>query len=236
MNLNRFTRWLFDLDTPCYFNDYKFFTTATNGVSSLAADSGATVAAGATRNGVCICTTGATDNNEAAVFETNAMYTLLANKPISGRALFQYTEAATNAANVFVGFASAPGANLLQDNGAGPRTSGTIIGIYKVDGATVWHAYSRSNSIVIDTTTNKTAGTASAYNDVEIIIGDWDGTSVEVGFKIDGEYLRDTNGATFNHRVAVASATIAAFTAYVKDGSGTGEVLNVDWHYSAQAR
>jgi hypothetical protein len=234
--LNRFTRNLWDIDTPNYFNDFASFATATGGVSSLAADAGTSVAAGATRNGVVVCTTGATDNNEAGVSETNARLTLLAGKPITGRLFAQFAEANTDDANVFLGIASGFGANLLVDDGAGPRASGTILGFYKVDGATVWHVYTRSNGVVTDTITNITAGT-SDYHEYTIEVKDYDTTTVEVVFLRDGKPVRDANNVIIPAvRVAVASATIASVCAYVKAGSANSEVLNVDWLYSAQKR
>lgn len=235
MNISRFTSDLNDLDTFHYFNDFPNFTTATDGVSSLAADIGATVAAGSTRSGVAVLTTGATDNNEAAVFTTNALFTLLANKPIYARGKLQYSEAATNAANVAFGFASSFGADLLVDNGGGVRTTGTSILIYKIDGGTVWRCSSRNGSNVTDTVSTTTAG-GSAQSDFEIEIGDWDGVSMQCTYKVDGAYLKDSNGITIKHTILISGATIASVGAYVKAGSGSSEVLNVDVIYGAQLR
>jgi hypothetical protein len=235
MKINRFTRPLWDVDTPYYFNDFGNFATGTDGVTSLAADAGASVAAGATRNGVVVLTTGGTDNNEAAVYETNAHYLLLDAKPIYARLLAQYAEANTDDANVFIGLASAPGANLMVDDGAGPRASGTLLGIYKVDGGTVWWAVTRNGSAVTTTQSTTTAG-GSAYSLFEVIASDWDGVEMEVSFKVDGQYLKDANGVNIRHRVAISGATIASSVAYVKAGGANSEVLNVDSLYAHQAR
>lgn len=235
MNLARFTQPLRDLDTMQFFRDMENFATGTDGLTSLAADAGATVAAGSTRTGVAILTTGAVNNNEAGLWSTNALFTALAGKPMYARGSLQYAEAATNAANVFFGFASSPGANLLVDDGAGPRTTGTICGIYKVDGGTVWRCVTRNGSTVTDTISTTTAGGTPAQV-LEVMLGDWDGVNMQVSFKVDGVYLKDSSGNKITHQLPISGATIAGIAAYVKDGSGTGEVLNVDYLYAHQLR
>ncbi len=222
--------WSFEM-----FNDFDWFVTA-HQWTSLAADSGTSVAVGTTPGGVAVLTTGATDNNEAALYTTNAVFLLAANKNTYGEFRAQYAEAATNAANVFLGYASSPGANLLVDDGAGPRTSGTIIGFYKVDGDTKWVCYTRSNSVVYTNTSTNTAG-GSAYQTFGIEIVELLGTTCTVVFKIDGQLLRDSStGQVIRHNILVASASAMALVAYVKAGGATSEVLNVDYSGGCAAR
>lgn len=233
--LNRFTAPLTDYDTFHVVNDFAVFATGTLGWTSLAADVGATVAAGSTRSGVVVLTTGGTDNNEAAVYTTNAPWLAIANKPIYGRFTAQYSEANTSAANVLLGFASSPGANLLVDDGGGVRTSGSIIAVYKIDGGTVWRCHTRNGSSSTDTVSTTTAG-GSAYSQIEIEARDYDGVNMQVEFRVDGVVLKDTNGLPIRHYMPISGAAQMSAIGYIKAGSGTSEVLNVDHIYAAQLR
>lgn len=233
--LPRFAGPLWDLDTPYYFNDFPNFTTNTDGVTSLAADTTATVAVSDSRAGICVVTTDATDNNEAAIFTTREMWIFGADYQPYGRAYIQYTEANTDDANVFAGFASAIGANLLVDNGAGPRTSGCIAGIYKVDGGTVWRCITRNGSNSTDTVSTTTAGGA-AYQLLEVECYEFDGTNVSVTFRVNGNLLKDSNGLVIKHTVAIASAELMQFGVYAKAGGANSEVVNVDYIYAHQRR
>ena len=233
--LARFTAPLWDFDTPFYANDFLNYTTATDGVTSLAADAGSSVAAGDARAGVLVITTGATDNNEAGVKTTNENYLFLADTDTYGAAYIQYAEAATDDANVFVGFISAFAANNLVDDGAGPRTTGSIAGIYKVDGGTVWRCITRNGSASTDSVSTTTAGGA-AYQKLEIECHEMDGVNMSVTFRVDGKLLKDSSGLVIKHLVAIASATEMNFGVYAKAGGANSEVVNVDWIYAHQRR
>ena len=217
------------------FDDFNWLVTAHNW-TTLVADGGTSATVSTTFGGVVPLVTGATDNNEAAVYMTNAQFLLAANSNTYGEIRAKYAEANTDDANVFLGFASAPGANLLVDDGAGPRTSGTIIGFYKVDGGTAWICYTRSNSVVYSNTTQITAGsTAYAIFGIEIV--ELNSLTATVVFKIDGQLLRDaTTGAVIRHNIAVASATAMGLVAYVKAGGANSETLNVDYMGATAAR
>ena len=235
-NLSRYTDVIWNLDTSYYFNDFFNYTTATDGVSSFNV-SGTTVA-GSSRSGVAVLTTGAVQNQNAAVFMTNACFILAANKPIYGRALVQYTEANVDDAAAFVGFMSAPVAATTNADATGAvRTTGTIAGVYKLPNETVWHAVSRNGSQVTDTTSTKTAGGAAAQK-IEVMLTDWDGVSVQVTYKVDDEFLRDVNGLVIRHTLLIASAVIMSFGANVKAplAAANSEVMNVDYIYAHQLR
>lgn len=235
MNQNRFTPPLGNLDTVHIWDDFFWFVTA-HQWTSLVADTTPTVTVGDAANGVAVLFTDTTDNNEVALRSTAELFKIGTNRQIYGRCKLQYAENDTNKANVLFGFYSAMAANTLADNGAGPRASGDALAIYKVDGGTVWRCLSMCNGTQTITASTKTAGGSTAQV-LEIVANDWDGVSMQVSFKVDGEYLRDSTGAIIKHTVAIASATEMHIGVYVKTGGGAGgETVNVDNIYGAQTR
>lgn len=218
------------------FDDFHWLVTA-HTWTTLVADTTPTVTVGDARGGICALFTDTTDNNEVAIRTTAEIFKPTADRPMYGVASIQYSENDTNKANVFVGFASAIGANLLVDNGAGVRTSGSVFCIYKVDGGTVWRCHTRNGSDYTDSISSTTAG-GSAYQQLEIIVEEFSSTHCVVTFKVDGAYLRDaTTNAVIEHRVAYASNTEMHFGVYAKSGGGAGgETVNVDWAAAGQVR
>ncbi len=234
-NVARFPVELAQADNMTFFDHWRFFTTVHNGWTSLVADAGAAATVGDAANGILAIGTGAVDNNEAAVRTTAELFLVAAGKPLWGASFIQFAEAATNAANIFVGFANAAGANLLVDNGAGPIVTGNVVGIYKVDGETVWRAVQRNGTDVTITQSTQTAGGAT-YQLLEIEIAELSTTQMVVTYKVDNVRLKDAMGLDIEHRTNIASATEMNFVAgYVKAGATTtAETLNID--YSAYGK
>jgi hypothetical protein len=214
-----------------YLEDYPWYISP-HLWTSLAADSGSSVAIVAGDNGVLALTTGATNNNEAASYSTNKLWTIAANKTIWMECSIQYSEAATSAANVAVGFASAFGANLLVDDGAGPAANFSGCLIYKVDGGTVWKVVSSIGTSQLINTSTTTAGGA-AFQKLGVEIVPVTSTVAEVSFFVNDVPLYDaaitSRNQAIKHQLTYTSAAAMNVGSYVKDGSGTGEVLNVDW-------
>lgn len=236
MNLNRFTAPLYDLDTFHVFSDFwedqadtVFIDTVTDSGSVAVGDSVAGIAVLTPSDG----TVG--DNDEAYLATPNELFKFAAGKPIYGRCRLQFTEANTDDANVGFFFQNAVGGDSILDNGGGLKVSGSTLGIYKVDGGTVWRCVSSCNGTSTDTISTKTAG-GSSYQVLEIICGDWDGVSMQVSFRVDGEYLKDSNGNLIRHTVAIANATEMQVGVGVKNGNTNLETLNVDYLYAAQKR
>lgn len=237
LEIKRRTHFLFeDFDT---YVDTHLWT-------KLAADAGSSVANSDGTNGILTLTTGATDNNECAVATTRKDWKVAANKPIVFEARINYAEAATNAANVAVGLASVIGsANFLVDNGAGPAASFSGFAIYKVDGETVWRCVSSNGTTQ---TITKSTTTAGGTNDqiLTIFVNPVSSTVAEVTFHIwspssgISQPLYDSAQTNRNqpikHQYTYTSMAAMQAGAYVKDGSGTGEVLSVDSIYVAQLR
>lgn len=175
------------------------------------------------------------DNDEAYFASPNEVFKLAAGKPLYGKARIQFTEANTDDANIFFGFSNAFAADLIRDNGAGMRTTGDFIGLYKVDGGTKWICISQVNGTAVTTTSATTAGGAS-YQKLEVEVVDHDSSGGYATFKVDNEYLKDTNGITIRHAVPYASATEMQVGFGVKNGSTNAETLNVDWVVAVQQR
>jgi hypothetical protein len=240
VNILRLTHEVPELDTVHIWDDFFWFVTA-HQWTSLVADSTPTVAVGDAVNGVVALFTDTTDNNEVAIRSTAELFKVGTNREIYGRCKLQYAENDTNKANVFFGFGSAIGADFLVNNGAGPRVTGDILGIFKVDGGTVWKCVSQVNGTATVTESTTTAGGTTAQV-LEVIAKDWDGVKMEVLFKVGtvaggSEFLKDSNGNVIRHTVAIASATEMNIGVYVKTGGGAGgETVNVDYIYGAQNR
>jgi hypothetical protein len=206
--------------------------------TSLAADAGASVAVtAATDSGILAMLTGAVDNNEAAVRSTNAVWKFAAGKTVYCECLLQFTEAATNAANVCFGLSSAAGADLMVDDAAGPAASHTGALIYKTDGSTVWKTHT-SNSTTQTSTTSLQSSSSSSYQKLGIEMRDVDGTNMEVTFFHNSLplYADDSGRRPIKHSVAIASAAAMYLVAYVKAGSGSEETLKVDYMAAVKAR
>lgn len=221
------------------FDDFFNLITLQDGWTTLVADTTPTAAVIDGSGGILQLFTDTTDNNEVAVRTTWELFKPAANKSYWGAARIQYTENDTNKANVFVGFCSALGVNTIGDNGGVVRASGSIFGIYKLDGGTVWRAHSRNG-----TDTAPTSGTAqdsvslttaggSSYQELEIFISPHSTTQCKARYKVDGEFLRDASdpdSKEITHYINYASNTEMNFGIYVKSGGGAGgETLLADW-------
>lgn len=237
MNINRFTSPLMDLQTVYVFDDFWQDQSDINAIDTIT-DSG-TVLMGDDINGVATLTPAdgtVADNDEAYLATPNEIFRFGTNREIYGRFKFRYTAVVAADPNICVGFQNAVGANSIVDNGAGPKTSGSCLAVFKNDGGTVFVVASACNGTATTTTTNKTIAAATDYV-VEILCRDWDGVSMQVMFKVDGEYLRDTSNNPIKHTVAIASSTEMQMFAGIKLGAITNnDTLLLDYWYGAQTR
>lgn len=236
MNLARYVQALKDLDTMSVFDDFtgdQSDITAVDTVTDLGS-----VTVGDAANGIAALVPSdgtVADNDEAYLATPNALYKFGTNREIYGRFRVQFTEANGSAANIAVGFQNAVGANSLIDDGGGVKVSGSTLAIYKVDGGTVWKCASACNGVSTVSTSTKAAG-GSAYQVLEIECKDWDGVSMRVLFRVDGDYLRDANNNVITHTVAIASAALMQMFAGVKNGGANLETLNLDYWFGSQTR
>jgi hypothetical protein len=234
MNLNRFTRALAELDTMYVFSHFTS-DVASAELTTTATDSG-TAAVGDTAGGVLLLTPSdgtVADNDEVYVQTANELFLFAANKAIYGRARIKWVETSAGIYNVAFGFMNAPTANAIIDDGGGVKVSGSTLAIYKVDGESVFRCASACNGTSTVTKSNKSAVGATWY-ELEIICNDWDGVSMEVSFKVDGEYLKDANNVVIKHTVLIASATEMAMFVGAKLGAATNnDTTSVDYWYGA---
>ena len=81
---------------------------------------------------------GTIDNDEVYLDREFETFKPANNTPSSCETMLSYAQAATNAGNLVVGFTDAVAANLLVDDGAGPKTSGSFALFYSKDGGLNW--------------------------------------------------------------------------------------------------
>lgn len=197
-----------------------------------------TAAAQGERGGVLQLSTAATDNAEASVVLDSAIAAIAANKPFSFAARVQFAEAATNAANVFVGLSDEAAATALGDNGAGPPADYAGVGLHKLDGGLNWIA-EFSNSTTQQTLELTAEGSLTGaaivagsanYQLIEIDVIPKTSTVCDVVFKVDGVTVAKFLGQVFTSIAAMAPLIV------VKAGGGTAEVIKVDFIKFAQVR
>ena len=106
----------------------------------------------------------------------------------------------------------------------GPVASGDYVGIWKVDGGTVWRAGVQSNGTATPTTDTDSTVTAggSSYQRLRIKVTCETATRAIAEFEVDGVNI-DTVHFSY------ASATEMQLVAGVKNGGGNAETLNVDY-------
>lgn len=236
-------------NTYSVFDDFDAYVTGSRW-TALAADSGASVAMedySSTYgfNGSALLTTGGTNNNEASIYTTKKNFLLANDKPFEVRCRLQFTEAATNAANVFFGLTSVPGADLMVDDGAGPATSMSGAGWYKIDSSsnTNWNTITSIGSTQTLTqmtaTNSATKAALSAIGGGVVTLGIKgrfiSSTQVEVAFMIDtagGSNLVLASKQTFTY----TSAAAMGVSIYVKCGTGASQTLRADYCLMATKR
>ena len=237
MNLNRFPQALAERDQYGFFDDFHWYVTA-HLFTTVASDSGTVSVSDAVRGVVALVASDGTvaDNDETYVRSTTELFRFLAGKPLYAEARVQFTEASTDDANVFFGFADAVSADTLVDNGGGLKASFSGACIYKVDGETAWRCITSNGSSRTVTQSAHTAG-GSAYQQLRIEARDVDGTSCEVTFFLDGQPMLDaTSRRPIKHTVAITSATEMHVGAGVKNGGANLETLNIDYIAAYQRR
>lgn len=212
-----------------FFDDFEWYITP-HRWTALAADAGTSVAVGASAvGGTVVLTTGATDNNEAAVATTNSPFKMADDKPLLFESRIQYAEANTDDANVFAGFASGlNSADMLVDNGAGPKTSYSGAGLCKVDGETVWRCVSSKGTSQTSTQSTKGAGGATPQT-LRVEVQPVDAATAEVTFYVDDDPLKDATGNVIKHSVAYSGAAAMQAGVCVKAGGANSEIVNVDY-------
>lgn len=218
-----------------FVEDFNKYVTAD--LWTLVTDNGAAVIKDAA-GGILKLTVTAVDNDESYLHTTKKLFTVVAGKPIYLEAILQFTEIATDDANVFFGLSSAAVANTLIDDDVGPVLNFSGAGFYKVGGELLWHVI---NSV---TTTRKdteltlansldgeahTAGSASAFQRLGILLLPTSATKMDVTFSINGKVV-------CKHKDQIWTSFAACHVIFGNKSSGGIETLNVDLITAHQLR
>lgn len=190
-----------------------------------------TVAVVGERGGGISLTTNAADNAEGTLVSDAALVTIAEDKPACFSSRIQYAEAATNAANVFVGFTDHAVADLLADDGAGLPADYQGIGFFKVDGSTLWSIEASNDTDQVtkeldaDTSLDGLAKTAggSAYQKLEINYIVKTATAADVMFLIDGTLVYKITDWDWSGMGAMA------LQAKVKAGTAAAQAMKVTY-------
>lgn len=235
-NLTRMPFELRQADNFTLFDDFHWYISPHLWTSVLSDSGTASITAG-TNVLALACSDGTVaDNDEAYVYSTNTVFKPQAGQPAYVEARVQFTEAATDDANVAFGLASSVAGDLIANDGAGMRASGAVIALYKVDGETVWRFVTRNGTAVTVSQSTTTAG-GSAYQVGGIEILDVIGQVATVVPLVDGLHLRDaTTNAIIKHTLDLTSIAAMSLFAGAKNGGSNMETLNVDYLCGVQKR
>ncbi|MFN8858489.1 MAG: hypothetical protein ACK50P_23170 [Planctomycetaceae bacterium] len=212
-----------------FFDDFEWYLSP-HRWTSLAADAGTAVGAGpSAAGGAVVLATSAVDNSECALGPTTRPLRPADDRPLMLECRLQYAEAAVSAANVFVGVAdSLASADLLLDNGQGPRPGLHGVGLYKVDGESTWRVISvRGGTPLISVSTTSAGGPAPQTLRLEI--QPLDASVAEVTFHLDDSQVRDATGLPVKHLFPLAGCPPLQAGVYLKAGSAASESLSVDY-------
>jgi hypothetical protein len=236
-----------DKDTFGFFEDWESNYVTGDRWTPLTADSSSAatlvlVLATAGIGGVLSVTQDATDNDEIYFGMTKNPFKIAANKPCYYETRMQYSELATSANNVILGWGSAAtyAANGLIDDGGGPVATATMAVIYKVDGGTVWRCRSQIGAAVgqTDTVSEQTAG-GSAYQALSVEVLPYSSTNAKVIYKMDGQPLTASVGGRsvpIVHDLVYTNAIAMSPIWGGKTGGANAEVILNDYIAAYQAR
>jgi hypothetical protein len=212
-------------------NDYTLVT---------AADGTATVSDGCpARVAIKSAVASAAGDEDCYLAREPEQFLFAANKPLDFCAIVQATEDDTNQNNLIVGLTDGVAANLLVSAGAGPKTSGTTLAFYKVDGGLNWWVHaslgSTQTKVELSETNSLTkkayVGSGSAPQRLEIKFRPYSSARANVEFWIDDELVYIIQDWVFT------SATEAQAVCGCKDGDAGDEVtINLYEWYCWQSR
>jgi hypothetical protein len=220
-----------------FFDDFLWYISPHLWTSFNTGTGGASVAPGTGAfGGTAVLTTGATANNEASIATTAASFVPGDDKPLLFEALLQFTEAATNKANIFAGFSDSVGATgQMQANNAGPKASFNGFGIYKVGNTNVWACVSSKGATQTITPSQAAAG-GSAQQSLRVEAQAIDAANLEVSFFVNGQQLLDVNNRPIKHFVNYTAFVALQAGVYVAAGAAASEVVSVDYAAAYQQR
>lgn len=135
--------------TMLLWDDFEWYTTGQLWSSTTTGGSASVAVASPNTGGQLVLTTGATQNNEAAVVSSNALALFQSGHPLIFQCEINYTEAATNQAGIVCGVASSWTHILADTTFALPASfSGALV--YKAPGSTVWSLHTQVGTTLLD--------------------------------------------------------------------------------------
>ena len=226
-----------------FFDDFQGFLTATSTdkYTVVTVTDGSVLQNDSAPGGVAIksAAASAAGNEDCYLVREAESFKPAAGKPLSFGALVQATEDDTNQNNLIVGVTDAAAADLLLNDGAGPKASGTTLAFYKVDGGLNWwvHASLSTTQTKVELTAANSldgvakVGSGSAKQLLEIDFLPKTSTLADVIYKIDGVTVYKLTDWVFT------SATDVQAVVGCKDGDAGDEVtINLYGLYCYQAR
>lgn len=210
--------------------------TATANYTVVTAVDGTVLLADAARGKVNIksAAASAAGNEDCYLVREPEGFLFAASKPLNFKAIVQATEDDTNQNNLFVGLTDAAAADLLVNDGAGPKASGTTIGFFKKDGGLNWWVHcslSTTQTSAELTAANSLDGVAkvgsgASYQVLEFDFMPKNSTQADIIFKIDGVTVYKITDYVFTN------ATEVQAVCGCKDGDAGDEVtISLDyWH------
>lgn len=240
MKLPMVSDFLEDLKDGYYvFSDFTEDQTDTTFIDTLT-DTG-TAVVGDAAGGVIVLTPSdcsVADNDQVLLESANENFLFAADKPLVFESRVQFTQANTNAANIFAGLVDGVAAELLVDNGAGPKTTASGVAFFCKDGSLNWHVWSSlstTQTSVELTAANSLDGAAkpgasSGYQRLRIEVLPKSATLQDVLYYIDDVLVYKITDMVFT------SATEMAVAFSAKNGSAHVQPLNVDYAFAWQKR
>lgn len=213
-----------------FFDDFQGFLTATSTdkYTVVTAVDGTVLQRDSAGGGVDIksAAASASGNEDCYLAREAETFKPVADKPIIFEAMVQATEDDTNQNNLIVGLTDAVAANLLVNDGAGPKTSGTTLAFFKKDGGLNWwiHASLSTTQTSVELTAanslDKVAhvGSGAAAQRLRIEFMPINSTVGEVRFFIDDVLVYKITDWVFT------SATDMQAVCGTKDGDAGDEV------------
>ncbi len=209
------------------FDDFDAYTSGQRWAS--VSDAGASIAIdGDAVGGVLAIATNGSDNDEAYVKTAAELFQFASDQPLRFETRIQFSEAATNAANLVVGLISSAGADSILDDGAGPKADYSGAVFYKIDGETTWSCESSLGTTQESSATSVSAGASSFYT-LRIEFVPTTSTQGTLVFFIDDIQVA-------SHNYSFVGATEMSIVLGVKSGTAQTETINVDYVSCQQLR
>ena len=225
-----------------FFDDFQGFLTATSTdkYTVVTAVDG-TVLIGDAAGGVVTIANGTAtiaDNEDCYLAREPEAFLPAEDKPLIFETRLKFSEVSTNTCNVIAGVTDGVAANLLVNDGAGPKTSGTTLAFFKKDGNLNWHIHvslsttQTSVELTAANSLNKIANVAgsSAYQVLRIEFQPINATQAEVRFFINDVLVYKITDWVFT------SATEVQSVVGCKGGTAAAMSVLVDYLMTYQLR